>query len=99
MKIKYIPAAVTLIAGAITCFICISQKYDTIYSLELLLGTLAVFCILGVIAQKIVIKVQVVNQKQRVEKQKRELEEERREKEEAEKALSEEEPEDENQVS
>lgn len=57
MKVRYIPATVTLTAGAITSIACIIKKYEVLYSLELLLVVLIIFTIIGLTAQKIVLGV------------------------------------------
>ena len=57
MKIDFIPKFVMLLAGAIICIISIVNDMDTTYSLELLLGTLVVFYIIGLIAKKLIQKV------------------------------------------
>lgn len=56
MKIEFIPKFIMLLAGAVVCIITIVKDMDTTYSLELLLGTLIVFYIIGLIAQKIIQK-------------------------------------------
>lgn len=60
MKQRYIPAFIMLLAGAITCAICMIKKYEVLYSLELLLGALVIFYIIGRIVQKIAEKQLVV---------------------------------------
>lgn len=80
MSSKYIPAFITLAAGALTSIVCIVKKFEILYSLELLLGTLVVFFILGLIAQKILNKVVAANTRQRIEKEKEEKEAERKRK-------------------
>lgn len=57
MKIDFIPKFVMLLAGAIICIITIANDMDTTYSLELLLGTLIIFYIIGLIAKKLIQKV------------------------------------------
>lgn len=57
VKIRYIPAGVALLAGAITCLICILRDYDVIYSLEALLLVLLIFTAIGIKSQKIIINV------------------------------------------
>lgn len=56
MRTKYIPAIIMLTAGAIVSIISLKMKFDTLYSLELLLVVLIVFYILGIIAKTIIIK-------------------------------------------
>lgn len=57
MKIDFIPKFVMLLAGAIVSIITIVNDMDTTYSLEILLGTLIVFYIIGIIAKKLIQKV------------------------------------------
>lgn len=57
MKLEFIPKVITLLAGAIVCVITIINDMDTVYSLELVLGTLIVFYIIGQIAKAIIRKV------------------------------------------
>lgn len=56
MQTKYIPATVMLLAGAVVSIISIIQEFDILYTLELLLGVLIVFYLIGMIAKKIVEK-------------------------------------------
>lgn len=60
MKQRYIPAFITLLAEAITCAVCLIKRYEVLYSLELLLGALIIFYIIGRIVQKIAEKQLVV---------------------------------------
>lgn len=57
MKIRYIPAGIALVAGAITCLICLMRGMDTTYSLELLLIVLIIFTVIGMKAQSIILNV------------------------------------------
>lgn len=57
MKLEFLPKVITLLAGAIVCVITIINDMDTVYSLELLLGTLIIFYMIGSIAKKIIQKV------------------------------------------
>lgn len=57
MKIRFIPAGITLLAGAITCLICLMRDYDPTYSLEILLIVLIIFAAIGMKAQKIIMNV------------------------------------------
>lgn len=57
MKIRYIPAGITLVAGAITCLICLLRNLDVMYSLETLLVVLVVFLFIGIKAQKIIVNI------------------------------------------
>ena len=53
MQNHYIPAVTMLSAGAIVSIFCIIKKVDVLYSLKLLLVMLVVFYIIGLIAKKI----------------------------------------------
>lgn len=57
MKLEFIPKVITLFAGAVVCLVTIINGVDTEYSLELLLGTLVIFYIIGLIAKAIITKV------------------------------------------
>lgn len=57
MRIRFIPAGITLTAGSVTCLICLLRDYDVLYSLEALLITLLVFSYIGFKTQKIIMKV------------------------------------------
>jgi len=57
MKVRFIPAGITLLAGAITCLICLMRDYDPTYSLEVLLLVLIIFAAIGMKAQKIIMNV------------------------------------------
>ena len=54
MQNHYIPAVTMLSAGAIVSIFCIIKKVDVLYSLKLLLMMLLVFYIVGLIAKKII---------------------------------------------
>ena len=60
MKAEFIPKVITLLAGAVVCIVAIVKQMDVTYSLEVLLATLIVFYIIGIIAQKIILKVEQV---------------------------------------
>lgn len=57
MKVRYIPAGITLMAGAITSLICLMRNLDVMYSLEVLLVVLIVFLYIGIKTQKIIVNV------------------------------------------
>lgn len=57
MKIRYIPAGITLLAGALTSLICIMKNYDVTYSLEVLLIVLILFACLGFKVQTVIMNV------------------------------------------
>ena len=54
---KYFPAITMLTAGAVTCIVSIANNMDKLLSLEILLGVLIVFYIIGLIARGIITKV------------------------------------------
>lgn len=56
MKDRYIPAMITLCAGAFTCIIDIYNKVELITSLKRLLLVLFIFYIIGLIVRRIIIK-------------------------------------------
>ena len=85
MKTEYIPKVITLLAGAVVCIVSIVKDMDVTYSLEILLATLIIFYIIGIIAQKIIKKVEHSNRfirQQRDEVLEKELEEDKEEEEE-----------------
>lgn len=90
MKQRYIPAFIMLLAGAITCAICMIKKYEVLYSLKLLLGALVIFYIIGRIVQKIAEKQLVVVIKEEKEEDTPEEGEEQEESEEEEEISEEE---------
>lgn len=53
MRDRYIPALITLLAGAITCIIDIYRKAELLPSLKRLLLVLIIFYIIGLIARAI----------------------------------------------
>ncbi len=57
MKYRYLPATVMLSAGAITMFICLYNRYETLYSLKMLLAVLIIFLIIGSLSRKALIKI------------------------------------------
>lgn len=57
MRDRYIPAFITLIAGAITCIIDIYRKADLLSSLKRLLLVLIIFYIIGLVSRAIIRKV------------------------------------------
>ena len=46
-----------LSAGAITMFICLYNRYETLYSLKMLLAVLIIFLIIGSLSRKALIKI------------------------------------------
>ena len=57
MKYRYLPALVMLSAGAITIFICLYNRYETLYSLKMLLAVLVVFLIIGSLSRRALIRI------------------------------------------
>ncbi len=57
MQKKYFPAITMLTAGAVTCIVSIANNMDKLLSLEILLGVLIAFYIIGLIARGIITKV------------------------------------------
>ena len=57
MKYRYLPALVMLSAGAITIFICLYNRYETLYSLKMLLAVLVIFLIIGSLSRRALIKI------------------------------------------
>ena len=58
MQNRYIPAVTMLSAGAIVSIFCIINKVDVLYSLKLLLAMLILFYMIGLIAKRIIGRVQ-----------------------------------------
>ena len=54
MKLDFIPKFIMLLAGAVVAVMAIVRDLETTWALELLLGTLVVFYIIGLIAKKII---------------------------------------------
>lgn len=77
MKSEFIPKVITLLAGTVVCIVSIVKHMDVTYSLEILLVTLVMFYILGIIAQKIILRVERSNRFIQQQRDK-ELEEEMR---------------------
>lgn len=63
MKDRYIPAFITLCAGAIVSIMDIINKVDITSSMKRLLLVLVIFYIIGMIARAIIVKVQNMNPK------------------------------------
>lgn len=63
MKDRYIPAFITLCAGAIVSIMDIINKVDITSSMKRLLLVLVIFYIIGLIARAIIVKVQNMNPK------------------------------------
>ena len=54
MKLDFIPKFIMLLAGAFVAVIAIIKDLETTWALEVLLGTLVVFYIIGLIAKKVI---------------------------------------------
>lgn len=54
MQTRYIPATVMLLAGTVASIMSIINKFQLLYTLELVLAVLIIFYIVGIIAKKIV---------------------------------------------
>ena len=54
MQIRYLPALVMLIAGAIGCVIGIINNYDTSYMMKMEVVVMLMFFVIGSIAKKII---------------------------------------------
>lgn len=54
MKLDFIPKFIMLLAGAVVAVMAIIKDLDTTWGLELLLGTLILFYIIGLIAKKVI---------------------------------------------
>ena len=57
MRLRYLPAFITLTAGTITCIISIVRHADTLKSLKTLLLVLILFYIIGLTARNIITRV------------------------------------------
>lgn len=57
MRNKFIPLITMLMAGLVTCLICILKPIDTLHSLIYLLIILVIFYVIGSIAKVIIDKV------------------------------------------
>ena len=57
MKYRYLPATIMLSAGAITIFISMYNRYETLRSHEILLAVLIIFLIIGSLTKKALIKI------------------------------------------
>lgn len=96
MQNRYIPAFTMLSAGAVVSIFCIVKKVEVLYSLKLLLAMLVLFYIIGLIAGKIIGKVQEeahLQYVERVREEERLAREERESREKGEDELEEEESE------
>ena len=58
MRNRYIPAFTMLSAGAIVSIFCIVKKMDVLYSLKLLLAMLIIFYLIGLVAKRVIGKIQ-----------------------------------------
>lgn len=72
MQLEYLPQLIMLIAGAITCIITLVKRFEVLTSLEILLGVLIGFYIIGLIAKKIIMK--TIEETEGTKKEEREVE-------------------------
>lgn len=75
MKLNYLPATIMLLAGAVTCIICILNGYETLYSLKVLLTVLIVFLVIGMFTKTAFIKILELGKKDEEVSDKEESEE------------------------
>lgn len=61
MKSEYIPKVITLLAGAVVSIVLIIRDTNVTYSLEILLATLVIFYLFGILAQRIILRVEKSN--------------------------------------
>jgi flagellar biosynthesis/type III secretory pathway M-ring protein FliF/YscJ len=54
MRTRYIPSIIMLLAGTITCAFCLIKSYSVNLTLEILLGVLIIFYIIGLIARNLI---------------------------------------------
>lgn len=54
MRTRYIPSIIMLLAGSITSAFCIIKSYSVELTLEILLGVLILFYIIGLIARNLI---------------------------------------------
>ena len=57
MRTRYISSIIMLLAGTITCAFCLIKSYSVDTTLEVLLGVLIVFYIIGLVARNLVNKI------------------------------------------
>lgn len=72
MRNRYIPAFTMLSAGAIVSIFCIVKKMDVLYSLKLLLAMLIIFYLIGLVAKRVIGKIQEEAEFQYVERMREE---------------------------
>lgn len=66
MQRKLLPVLTMLLAGLITCIICIIQRKETIESMTILFVVLLLFYIIGMIARTILNKVLAVDEAKQI---------------------------------
>ncbi|WP_167956852.1 hypothetical protein [Anaerosporobacter faecicola] len=54
MRTRYIPSIIMLLAGTITCAFCLIKSYSVTLTLEILLGVLVIFYVIGLIARNLI---------------------------------------------
>ena len=57
MRTRYIPSIIMLLAGTITCAFCLIKSYSVELTLEILLGVLILFYMIGLIARNLINKI------------------------------------------
>lgn len=73
MRLRYIPAVITLSAGTITCIISIVKQDEILSSLKILLIVLIIFYIIGCIARNIIAYAIQLSNKERISDDNEEL--------------------------
>ena len=68
MQNRYIPAFTMLSAGVVVSIFCIIKKVEVMYSLKLLLVMLVLFYVVGLVAKKVIGRVQEEAELQYMEK-------------------------------
>lgn len=73
MRLRYIPALITLLAGSITCIISIVRQNEIVSSLKTLLLVLIIFYMIGLIARNMISLAMRLNNKESLSDNKEEL--------------------------
>lgn len=71
MKYRYLPAAIMLLAGAITSIMSIVNGYEVLYSLKLLLAVLLIFWFIGGLARFFLLRITAVKPEEKPEEKKK----------------------------
>ncbi len=64
MRTRYIPSIIMLLAGSITCAFCLIKSYSVVLTLEILLGVLIIFYIIGLIARNLINRIITMDSEQ-----------------------------------